>query len=325
MPLLPFEKVKREILVKKSADTNPALGRYPDERTIPELLERGVININKPKGPTSHMVSYYLKKIFSAKKAGHGGSLDPAVTGVLPSALNKATGVLGSLLTAGKEYVCIMHLHKKVPEEDIRNACRDFIGEITQLPPKLSAVKRVKRKRTIYYFDILEIDGQDVLFKLGSQAGTYIRRICDDVGKKLKVGAHMAELIRTKSGPFKLDGVVSLQDLEDAFAFYQEEGNEKFLRYCVKPMEFAVSHLPKIWILDNAVDSLCHGAPLNIPGIAKFHSGIKTGDSVAIFTLKDELVSLAEAIMPSEQIMKQERGFVAKSSRVLMDLDVYKI
>lgn len=325
MNLLPFEKVERVVLQKRTAETNPALGCLPDKRTILELLDKGVINLNKPKGPTSHMVSDYVKRIFNAKKAGHGGSLDPGVTGVLPTGLNKATSVMSALLKAGKEYVAIMHLHKDVPEDEIRAACEEFIGEITQLPPKKSAVKRVQRKRTVYYFEILEIDSKDILFKMGCQAGTYVRRICDDVGKRLKVGAHMAELIRTKAGPFQSNDWVTLQDLEDAFAYYQQSNNEKFLRYCIKPMEFAVQHLAKIWILDNAVDSLANGAPLHVPGIAKLHSGIKEDDLVAVMTLKDELVALSAAKSSSEDIMRLDKGLAAKSIRVLMDAGVYKI
>lgn len=323
MNKLPFEKIKREILVKKDAVTNPNIGCFPDDRSIPELLQKGVINLNKPKGPTSHMVAAYVKKIFDADKAGHGGSLDPGVTGVLPVALNKASAVLQALLKAGKEYVAIMHLHDDFSEQLIKRTMKDFVGEITQLPPKMSAVKRVERKRTVYYLEVLEIDERDVLFKMGSQAGTYVRRICDDVGKKMGSHSHMSELIRTKAGPFQYNDWVTLQDLEDAFFFYNSEKNEKFLRHCVKPMEFAVSHLPKIWVLDSTVDNITRGAPLHIPGIVKLHSEIKAGDIIAVMTLKNELISLASAMMPSEQIMKQERGLAAKSTRVLMEAGFY--
>jgi len=324
MHLLPFEKIKRTLLVKKEAETNPNLGVYPEKRTMEELFEKGVININKPKGPSSHMVSYHVKNILHCNKVGHGGSLDPGVTGVLPCGLNKATGVLNALLTAGKEYITIMHIHKPVEEEKIRKACEEFIGEITQLPPKKSSVKRVERKRNVYYFDILEINEQDVLFRLGSQAGTYVRRICDDVGKKLGTGAHMAELIRTKAGPFKQEDWVNLQELEDAYAFWKEDEDERLLKKFIKPMEFAVSHLPKIYVLDSSVDTLCHGAPLHIPGISKLDSGIEKDDKIAIMTLKGELICLATAEMSSEQILKEERGLAAKSDRVLMDCGVYK-
>ena len=133
---------------------------------------------------------------------------------------------------------------------------------------------RKERQREVYYLDILEINEQNVLFRMGCQAGTYVRKLCHDVGRRLGVGAHMAELVRTKAGPFSEESWVSLQDLEDAFAFWKEEGNDKFLRHCIKPVEFAVQHLPMVWIQDSAVDSLSHGASLNAPGVVKLHSDI---------------------------------------------------
>src|SRR3989344_3570653 len=120
MPLLPFEQVQRDILVKRACSTDSKFGCDPNERPIAQLLDFGVININKPKGPTSHMVSGYVQQIFKIDKAGHGGSLDPGVTGVLPVAIGKATRIVQTLLTAGKEYVCIMHLHKPVEEQQLR-------------------------------------------------------------------------------------------------------------------------------------------------------------------------------------------------------------
>lgn len=175
---LPFETVKRKVLVKKQAKANPDMGCDPNKRTIPELIKYGIVNIDKPKGPTSHQVSSYVQKILGVSKAGHSGTLDPRVTGVLPIALAQATKTTQTLLKAGKEYVCIMHLHKAVDEKKIRAAIKSFIGEITQLPPIKSAVKREERQRTIYYIKVIEIDGQDVLFKVGCQAGTYIRKLC---------------------------------------------------------------------------------------------------------------------------------------------------
>src|ERR1041385_2762632 len=132
MALLPFEKVQREILTKRPAETDPQFGCAPDKRPIAELLDYGVINVNKSKGPTSHMVSDYVQKILGIDKAGHGGSLDPGVTGVLPVAIGRATRVVQALLPAGKEYVCIMHLHNEVPLEKLTAAIKDFTGKITQ-------------------------------------------------------------------------------------------------------------------------------------------------------------------------------------------------
>ncbi len=318
MGLLPFERTKREILVKREAETDSKFGCNPNERKIQDLIEYGVINLNKSKGPTSHMCSAYVQKILHIEKAGHGGSLDPGVTGVLPVATGRATRVVQALLKAGKEYVCIMHLHDEVQREELEKALKEFTGKIMQMPPVKSSVVRREREREVYYLDILEIDAQDVLFRMGSQAGTYVRKICHDVGRRLKVGAHMAELIRTKAGPFTEKDWVSLQDMEDAFAFWKESGNEKFLRHCIKPVEFAVQHLGKVWIQDSAIDTVCHGASLNVPGIVKLESGIDKDAVVAVLSLKGELVALGEAVMTSEQVMAEQRGFAVKISKVFM-------
>ncbi len=323
MGLLPFEKIKREVLIKREAETDPKYGCNPYERKMQDILEYGVIDLNKPKGPTSHMASAYVQKILHIEKAGHGGSLDPGVTGILPVATTHATRIVQALLTAGKEYVCIMHLHKPVPQEELEKALKEFTGKIMQMPPVKSAVVRKEREREVYYLDIIEIENQDVLFRMGSQAGTYVRKLCHDVGKRLKVGAHMAELIRTKAGPFTEKDWVSLQDLEDAYAFWKDNGNEKFLRHCIRPVEFAVQHLPKIWIQDSAIDTVCHGASLNVPGVVKIDSEIDKDDIVAVMSLKDELVALGTAVMTTEQVMTENKGLCVKIDKVFMAPGTY--
>ncbi len=324
MNKLPYQ-VEREIIVKRDFQTNPELGQDPNERSAEELIQFGVINLNKPKGPTSHLTAEYVKKILNVKKAGHGGSLDPAVTGVLPVALDRATRIMDTFLKAGKEYVGILRLHKEVDESKIRAAIKEFTGKITQIPPVKSAVVRKERERNVYYFNILEIDGKSILFKIGCQAGTYIRKICHDLGLKLKCGAHMFELIRTKAGCFSDKDWVSLQDLEDAFYFYKEENNDKYLRFCIKPIEYATSHLPKIWVQDSAVPTICHGADLKIPGITKFESKINKQDTVAIMSEKDELVAIGPAMMTSDEIEKETKGLAVKTEKVFMKENLYKV
>src|SRR3989344_1356775 len=176
--LLPFEKIERKILIKKESETNQDYGKNPNERSVEELIKYGVININKPQGPTSHLVSDYVQRILKITKAGHSGSLDPNVTGCLPIALEDATRIVHYLLKSGKEYVCLMHLHADVTQSKIHKIMQSTIGKIKQLPPIKSAVKRQLREREIYYLEILEIDGKDVLFKIGCEAGTYIRKYC---------------------------------------------------------------------------------------------------------------------------------------------------
>ena len=215
-----------EIVVRTEAKTNPARGKNPEERTIHELLDYGMLVLNKPQGPTSHQVTDFVKNILDIKKAGHSGTLDPNVTGVLVIALGKATRVVDVLLKAGKEYVCVLYLHDDVPEETIKKTFKEFLGKIEQLPPKKSAVKRQWRTREIYYLDILEIDGRRVLFRVGCQAGTYIRKLCTDVSAKMGTKGHMQELVRTKVGLFTDEQWVSLHDLKDAYALWKE-GDEK--------------------------------------------------------------------------------------------------
>ena len=175
--MLPSDK-KRKRLIKVSAKTNPHYGRYPDEMSVKELLNNGFINLDKPSGPTSHQVDSWVKKILEIEKVGHGGTLDPGATGVLPIALGGATRALQVLLLVGKEYIGIMRLHKDVDKKKIFEVCKGFIGEVTQLPPVRSAVKRVMRKRQIYYLDILQIKGREVLFRVGCESGTYVRTLC---------------------------------------------------------------------------------------------------------------------------------------------------
>ncbi|MFC1769155.1 RNA-guided pseudouridylation complex pseudouridine synthase subunit Cbf5 [Nanoarchaeota archaeon] len=317
---LPFEKIKRELITKKESNISK-YGCPPEKRPTEELIKYGVINIDKPKGPTSHQVSDFVKRIQNLKKAGHSGTLDPGVTGVLPIAIGDATRVVQALLPAGKEYVCVMHLHKEVEEQIIKEELIKWVGKIMQKPPIKSAVRRILRPRTIYYINLIEIDGQDVLFKIGCQAGTYIRKFCHDFGKKLGVGANMAQLRRTKAGPFNESTLVTLQDLTDAFHYYKE-GNDKFIRKVIQTTESAITHIPKIYIVDGAVNSLTHGRDLALPGIAKYETNINKDDVVAVMTLKNELVCLGTSQLSSED-MKKEKGIAVKVERVFMKNSVY--
>jgi H/ACA ribonucleoprotein complex subunit 4 len=264
-------------------------------------------------------------------KSGHSGTLDPKVTGVLPVAICDATKVVQALLHAGKEYVGIMHLHQPVEKDALNRAIIKFTGEIRQLPPIKSSVKRQWRTRNIYYFDILEIsdDKKDVLFRVGCQAGTYIRKLIHDLGQALKdstgqpIGAHMAELRRTKAGPFNESTLFTLQDLADALHYYKEEGNDTFIRKVVQPVEKAVAHLPKVWVMDTTVNTLCHGAQLKVPGISKIESGIEKEDIVAIMTLKEELIAFGIAKMTSKEMLKEEHGIAVQIERVFMKPGTY--
>lgn len=319
--LLPFEKAEKKILIKKQAETSDKFGKRPEQRTVLELLDSGIINIDKPSGPTSHQVSAYLKQILETSKTGHSGTLDPKVTGVLPIAIGMGTRVVDSLLSAGKEYVALMHIHENVPDQKIVEACNSFVGRIKQLPPVKSAVKRQERWRKIYYLSILDIKGQDVLFKVGCQAGTYIRKLIHDIGKKLGAGAHMTELRRTKAGPFNENSLSTLYDVKDAMVFLKK-GDDSHFKKIIMPIEKGVEHLPKIWVFDTTVNSIAHGANLKVPGISKLET-FDVNETVAVMTLKDELIATGATRMSSRQVMKENKGVVLKLSQVFMRPGVY--
>ncbi len=310
------------MLIKSEAETDPSHGHKPLDRPIKTYLEFGFVNLDKPSGPTSHQVADWVKKILNASKCGHSGTLDPHVTGVLPSAVNSATKVLQSLLPAGKEYVGVMHVHKTVKEKSIKRIAKSFVGRINQLPPVKSAVKRQWRKRRIYEFEILEVEGKDVLFRASVQAGTYIRKLCHDFGQKIG-GAHMAELRRTRAGPFLEKDSKTLQELADAAAIFQEEGKEELLREVVLPVEAAVTHLKKIEVKDGAVEALCCGANLAAAGISRLDDNIAKDELIALMSLKGELVTLANAMMTSKEILAAKQGWTADIKRVIMAQETY--
>jgi len=242
---------------------------------------------------------------------------------VLPVALEDATKVVQAFLDSGKEYVCLMLLHDDVSDDDLGKVLSEFAGEIHQKPPLRASVKRESRKRTIYHIELLERDGNRVLLKVGCQAGTYIRKLCSDIGEILGVGAHMQELRRTRSGPFTdSTGLNTLHEVVDAHARFAE-GDETAIRAIVRPVEEALQYIPKIHIRDSTVDAICHGASLAIPGVVDVEDPFPRDSTVAILTLKGEAVALARSTLSSESIIHQEKGIAAKVMRVLMPRGTY--
>ncbi len=313
----------RRLAIKARASTDPDFGIPPDERSMEDHIRYGVINLDKPSGPTSHEVVSWIKDMMGLEKTGHGGTLDPKVTGVLPVALDESTKVVQSSLPGSKEYVCLMRLHGDVGEKKLRETFREFVGEIVQRPPMRSAVKRRIRTRVIHSIDLLEVQGRDALFRVGCEAGTYIRKLCHDVGEVLGCGAHMFELRRTMSGPFSDGDAVTLHDLVDAYAFWKKDGMEDLLRKAVMPVEKALEDLPRVVVRDSAVDALCHGADLAVPGISEVDVEMEKGGKVGLFTLKGELIALGDARMDTKDVLVEDSGIAVKTKRVVMKPGVY--
>jgi H/ACA ribonucleoprotein complex subunit 4 len=247
------------------------------------------------------------------------------VTGVLPITLEDTTKVVQAFLYSGKEYVCVMKLHGDAKEEEIKQVLGEFEDEIYQRPPLRSSVKRQLRTRRIYYVEYLELDGRNVLFKVGCEAGTYIRKLCFDIGEILGVGAHMQELRRTRSGSFteSSNTKVTLHDVAYWFGEWDQKKDEAILHKFIVPMENALVLLPKIVVRDSAVDALCHGANLTAPGVLQVESGIEKGSILTIFTLKGEAVALGKALASTEEILDLKHGTVAELQRVLMPRGTY--
>jgi H/ACA ribonucleoprotein complex subunit 4 len=180
------------------------------------------------------------------------------------------------------------------------------------------------RIREIYYSEVIEVNNNHVLFRVGCEAGTYVRKFCFDLGEALCSGAHMLELRRTRVGNFKEeDNLITLQNLKDAFTIYKNEGKEDYLKSFIFPMEKMVSHIPKIYIRDTAVDALCHGADLAAAGICYIDARIKTNMLIAFMTIKKELIGFGTALKDAFQMYKAKSGILAKTNKIFMERGIY--
>ncbi|WP_333639358.1 RNA-guided pseudouridylation complex pseudouridine synthase subunit Cbf5 [Pyrobaculum aerophilum] len=313
----------REVFSKFEESTNPQWGKPPSQRSTEEYIKYSLVILNKPRGPSSHEVAAWVKKILGVERAGHAGTLDPKVSGVLPIAIAEGTKVLMALSRSDKVYVAVAKFHGDVDEDKLRAVLQEFQGVIYQKPPLRSAVKRQLRTRRVYSLDLLELDGRYAVIKMHVEAGTYARKIIHDIGEVLGVGANMRELRRIAVSCYTEDEAVTLQDIADAYYIWKHYGDDTYLRRVLLPIEEIARHLPKIWVRDSAVDAICNGAPLAAPGISKFETPFSKGDLVAMFTLKGELIGIGRALVGSEEVKKMERGLVARTDRVVMRRGTY--
>jgi len=298
-------------------------GKRPSDRTVGELLRGGIIILDKPAGPTSHQASAWVRDALCMDKAGHGGTLDPYVSGVLPVTLGETFRLTDVVLSSDKEYVCLMRLHADRSEERIREVLSRFVGRIYQLPPVRSAVKRQLRIRRIKELEVLEISGRDVLFRVSCDAGTYIRTLCVDVGDVLGCGASMTELRRTRSGRMTEDRAHTLQEIRDAYVFWQQYGHPEYLRDMIIPLEALVEPLPKVVVKATAVDAVCHGASLAVKGVHMLDVDIRKNALVAMMTARGELIGLGRMAMSTEKVMAAKSGVAVETKRILMDRGHY--
>ncbi|WP_313693986.1 RNA-guided pseudouridylation complex pseudouridine synthase subunit Cbf5 [Halorarum halobium] len=238
----------------------------PEHRSVDELLSFGVVNLDKPAGPSAHQVSAWVRDMADVERAAHAGTLDPKVTGCLPVLLGDATRLAQVFLEGAKEYVAVLELHGRAPA-DLETVVAEFEGELYQKPPRKSAVSRRLRTREVYDLDVLDRTERQVLLGIRCESGTYVRKLCHDLGLAIGTGGHMGHLRRTATDPFDDRDLRTLQDLADGLAFQREDGDESLLREVVVPAERALTHLPRVTIAESAAAQVADGAPVYAPGV----------------------------------------------------------
>ena len=285
--------------------------KIKQEKSIPELLEFSILNIDKPSGPTSFWVSDFVRKTLNAKKTSHAGTLDPQVSGVLPILLNRACRLSDYFMHKNKTYVGIMRVHEDVDDTRLKEEIKKFIGKIKQLPPVKSRVKREIREREIYSFNIIERDEKDnrnVLFETEVEAGTYIRKLIHNAGENIG-GAHMLELRRVKAGIFSENdkSFVNLYDFEKAVHEYKE-GNEQLLREMLIPAEIVTEIMPVVYVKEEAVKQLLTGKPIFKQDLVEDPEKLKIKEgNIAIFA-NERFIGIYNLIRKEEK----EKEIVAK-------------
>ncbi len=299
-------------------------GFEPWDRPEELYIRYGIVNLDKPPGPTSHQVTTWVKRILGVSKTGHGGTLDPMVTGVLPVGIERSTLVMRYIVGSAKEYVGVMHLHGDVDRDEFMRVFNLFKGRIYQKPPVRSSVRRRIRTRTIYSSEVLDIEGRDVLFRVECESGFYVRKYVHDIGLVLGIGAHMTELRRTRAGPFsEKEYLVSLYDLASAVYLWRETGDFTLIRKTIVPLEYVLKMYPIIVIKDSAVASIIYGAQLKAPGVIAYTEDVKRLGRVGIVTKKGELVAFAISQYDASELSTVEKGVVATTERVVMEKGLY--
>lgn len=312
--------------VRTSHYTPLPCGSSPLARPLNHHLSYGVINLDKPANPSSHEVVSWIKKILRVEKTGHSGTLDPKVTGCLIVCIDRATRLVKSQQSAGKEYVAVARLHGACETAKVQRSVETLTGALFQRPPLISAVKRQLRIRTIYESKLLEWDKERNLgvVWVSCEAGTYIRTLCVHLGLLTGVGGHMQELRRVRSGALdESDNLVTMHDVLDAQHVYDTTKDESYLRRVIMPLEVLLTKYKRIVVKDSAVNAICYGAKFMIPGLLRFADGIELNDEVVLMTTKGEAVAVAIAQMTTAVMATVDHGVVAKIKRVIMERDVY--
>ncbi|WP_435175905.1 RNA-guided pseudouridylation complex pseudouridine synthase subunit Cbf5 [Halorussus sp. AFM4] len=305
----------------------------PDDRSPDELLAFGVVNLDKPPGPSAHQVAAWVRDLADVDRAAHAGTLDPKVTGCLPVLTGAATRLSQVFLEGAKEYVAVLELHDD-PPADLEAIVSEFEGPLYQKPPRKSAVARRLRVREVYDLDVLEVTERQALLRIRCESGTYVRKLCHDLGLALGTGAHMGDLRRTATDPFDDATLVTMEDLADALARWREgearsasestsgeershapraDGEDDWLREVLSPAERALDHLPAVTIAPSAAEEVANGAQVYAPGVIDAEAA-EEGQLVACYTPNGAAVCLGTMVGDPDA----ESGVVVELERVLV-------
>ena len=310
------------ISLDSDAKTSASHGCEPNNRSIEELLEAGMLVVDKPAGPNSHQVSAWARDLLGVGKLGHGGTLDPFATGVLVLLSGRSMRLTKKVLNHDKTYVGVLRSPRDFDEDALSRALTQLSGEVYNVPPEISAVKVQVRSRRMEA-TLLDIDGRNAAIRVSCQAGTYIRTLARDIGLLLGHPVELKELRRTKSGRFSEPQTITLQDLKDAMWMWKEKGDEGAMRRILAPIETLVCELPEVVVKDGAAGAIAHGAALMRPGIVSISDQLERGDTVRLMTMKGELVALASMLTRSELIIEMKEGEVARPEAVFLAPETY--
>ena len=314
-----------EIFFDDKSTTNIKFGCLPLNRSLDELLDSGILLVKKPRGPTSHQLTAWIREILGIKKIGHGGTLDPMATGLLTILCGRATRLTDIILKGDKRYISVIRFGKDIELTDVEEILKNLSGEIYNVPPKESAVKVQVRTRIIKSLKLIDFDqsARIAAIEISCVAGTYIRTLTRDIGLLLNTSCEMLELHRDQTSIFDETMACDMHQLKDAIFLWKEHNDERGLIKLLTPIESILGEIPSITVKDGAVAAMTHGAPLAKPGIISSSSEFKSGSIIVIKSLKGEAVALAETLVDFDKLMSMKNGHVAIAKSVLMPTGIY--
>ena len=298
-------------------------GIDPENLSIEQRLASGFILLDKPPGPTSHQIASWVRDLLGLERLGHGGTLDPFATGVLPLMAGKSMKLTKGILKTDKTYIAVLKFAQETNTESLNDVIDKLTGRIYNVPPEISAVRVQVRTRKIYSFELIEATSTQAIVKIACEAGTYIRTIARDMGLLLGYNVELKELRRENSGRFNLIDCVTLQEIADAVWLWKECDNSTALEKIIHPTEKLLLDKPYIIVKDSAASALCHGAPLLRPGLIDVSDKLSSGLEVAAFTSKNEVVGIVKMSKGFTEISNETSGEIGKPVMILMEQERY--